>query len=71
MPSTDCEVLGMNRSNADVVRNALKLISIECKITSLCDNCPLYKFCQGDHELLAVRPDKWEDDYFMEEANRK
>lgn len=49
----------MTREGAEKVREALKVISEQCRATDSCENCPLYDCCQGTDDLFERSPDRW------------
>ena len=50
----------MTREGAEKVREALKVISEQCRATDSCENCPLYDYCADlfcCDDLFACIPD--------------
>lgn len=49
----------MTREGVENIKNALKVISEQCKAASWCDNCPLIDCCEREVGVFKIRPEYW------------
>ena len=49
----------MTREGAEIIRDAMKVISEQCREADSCKNCPLSYYCKCMDNLSEPRPDMW------------
>lgn len=49
----------MTREGVENIKDALKVISEQCKAANWCDNCPLIDCCEREVGVFKIRPEYW------------
>ena len=49
----------MTEHGAEIIRDAMRVISEQCMGTGSCKNCPFSYYCQCMDNLSECRPDMW------------
>lgn len=49
----------MTEEGVKNIKDALKIISEQCKATWTCENCPLVELCQSEVSYFQIPPRHW------------